>query len=504
MPSPSIRLQDVSFAHTDAAPLLSDVTLHLAPGWTGVVGPNGAGKSTLLALVAGALRPTDGTVHRDPQGARIAVCPQEVERPGAAEAALADADTGLARKLLGLLELDPTALARWDTLSPGERKRWQVGAALAAEPDVLLLDEPTNHLDAAARASLVAALKRFRGVGLVVSHDRALLEALTHATVRVFAGEARRWPGAYGAARAAWEAEEAQAQAARTRAKEVQAHTAAQVQRARQSHAAATAQRSTRVRMRNEYDSEARSLGADFRAEQGQKAAAKLLNKVKRLEARAQDAVAQAHVPEAELGRSVFVGFAPCPQPLLAWLDAPDGLRAGDVPLLDGPLTLGLARDARVRLEGPNGAGKSTLVRALVAAARVPAERLLYLPQELTEAEAAGLLARVRALPPEERGRVLSLVAALGSDPGRLLLSARPSPGEARKLALALGLGTHAWGLVLDEPTNHLDLPTVERLEAALAEYPGALLLVSHDVDFARACTTRVWRVEGRRVEERV
>ncbi|MCI0670066.1 MAG: ATP-binding cassette domain-containing protein, partial [Myxococcaceae bacterium] len=155
----------------------------------------------------------------------------------------------------------------------------------------------------------------------------------------------------------------------------------------------------------------------------------------------------------------------------------------------------------RIRITGPNGAGKTTLVRALLAEAHIPPERVLFLPQDLTADEAARTLEEVRGLPPAERGRVLSLVAALGVDPDRLLASARPSPGEARKLHMALGLGRHAWALVLDEPTNHLDLPSIERLEEALVAYPGALVVVTHDAHFANRCTSTRWHLEGGQVQ---
>jgi ATPase subunit of ABC transporter with duplicated ATPase domains len=98
---------------------------------------------------------------------------------------------------------------------------------------------------------------------------------------------------------------------------------------------------------------------------------------------------------------------------------------------------------------------------------------------------------------------VLSLVASLGTDPVRLLATARPSPGEVRKLRIALALGRHVWALVLDEPTNHLDLPSIDRLGAALAAFPGALLPVTHDDAFAAACTGHTWVIEDRRVVDR-
>ena len=202
--------------------------------------------------------------------------------------------------------------------------------------------------------------------------------------------------------------------------------------------------------------------------------------------------------PSKSLGGSVFVSYERAPSPVLTTLQAPEVRAGANTILRDVSLTL--HREDRVRVRGINGAGKSTLLAALLHPCRIPLERLLYLPQELDQAATGRLLGQLRDLPREERGRVLSVVAALGVDPGALLASRRPSPGEARKLATALGLGLHVWALVLDEPTNHLDLPSIERLESALQAYPGALIIVSHDDAFAERCTNAVWSVEGGRV----
>ncbi len=185
---PSVRLERLSFAFDDSQPILTGADLHLTEGWTALVGENGAGKTTLLRLLAGELQPAGGRVRLLPAAARVLLCPQRVERLGPPVRALAADGEAEAHRLRGLLGLEPAGLARWESLSPGERKRWQVGAALRADPDVLLLDEPTNHLDAAGRDLLQGALRGFRGLGLLVSHDRVLLERLATATLRLERG----------------------------------------------------------------------------------------------------------------------------------------------------------------------------------------------------------------------------------------------------------------------------------------------------------------------------
>ena len=122
--------------------------------------------------------------------------------------------------------------------------------------------------------------------------------------------------------------------------------------------------------------------------------------------------------------------------------------------------------------------------------------RVLYVPQEVDEEGARGLLERLAELSAAERGQVLSVVAQLNSEPERILEGESLSPGEARKLIIALGVLEKPQLLMLDEPTNHLDLHSVEALERALAAFSGALICVSHDYSFLDACCAVRWRVE--------
>jgi ATPase subunit of ABC transporter with duplicated ATPase domains len=412
-------------------------------------------------------------------------------------AEFARASEGEARRNRGQLALEVDELERWGMLSPGERKRWQVGAALSSDPDVLILDEPTNHLDADARSRLIAALRGFRGVGIVVSHDRTLLGALTTRTIRMERGEIRSWRGSYSEARAAWEQEEREQVDSYRRLQSEKRKLKRRLADARQKRAVAESRMRTSKRMKSAKDADARGR---FKAKRRRSAEAvlgwethKLRDRLDRLADRA-----KGFDFHKALGRSLKVDFIHSPVPRLIGLEL-DELRAGSELLLR-EIHVEVARESRVHVAGPNGAGKTTLLKSMMECLRVPASRVLYLPQELTPSQELSLLEELRASAASEQGRVLSIVAALGVDPDALLASARPSPGEARKLALAFGLARQVWALILDEPTNHLDLPSVERLEAALDDYPGALVVATHDDAFARRCTYTVWELRGGRI----
>ena len=120
---------------------------------------------------------------------------------------------------------------------------------------------------------------------------------------------------------------------------------------------------------------------------------------------------------------------------------------------------------------------------------------MTYVPQEIDAGQSCALLDRARQLTSERLGHLMTIVSRLGSRSDRLLASLEPSPGETRKLMLALGMLNAPHLIVMDEPTNHMDLPSIAALEAALADCPCALLLVSHDTRFLQSLTRTNWHI---------
>ncbi|HEC04399.1 MAG TPA: ATP-binding cassette domain-containing protein, partial [Phycisphaerales bacterium] len=171
-----------------------------------------------------------------------------------------------------------------------------------------------------------------------------------------------------------------------------------------------------------------------------------------------------------------------------------------------GSLSLGDEREVRfpeltiaprdqIGIIGQNGIGKSTLIRHLVEHIAVPRDRLVYIPQEIDSGRAHRILSAVREMPKAMRGEAFGYVACLGSDVRRLLETEMPSPGELRKLTLALGMIKTPYLVVMDEPTNHLDLPSIKALEKTLSACNCALILVSHDLRFLRKLVTAIWHL---------
>lgn len=483
-----LTLTNATYSYEDAPDrALTPVTATFTEGWTGVVGPNGTGKTTLLRLMCGEFAPTSGSITPLVKGV---YCAQETERrPLEAEDFALDFSNE-AMRIRRILNIDDDWIWRYDTLSEGERKRLQVAVALWQNPAVLALDEPTNHVDAPCRARLIEALSHYRGVGLLVSHDREMLDALTSQCLFLSSSTATMRPGNYSHGKEQEELEHATAVHERKTAK-AELSRLQKVKVARDVEASrADARRSKRNIPKGDKDAKARIDLAIYTGQDGK--AGK-----RSVQMDAHVAAAEKRLQEARVEKTYNSDV---------WLDAEPSKRRVLVELEKGLIRFGATSDSRgvtipdlavgptdhIAVVGPNGAGKSTLIAELIRA--LPEDiNCAYLPQELSSAQRQEQLQTLKKLPHAEQGRVLSIVALLNSDPGRLLSGEQASPGETRKLMLALDILSKPQIIIMDEPTNHLDITSTEALERMLAACPCALILVSHDQQFLEAATTMSW-----------
>ncbi|HEX5327400.1 MAG TPA: ABC-F family ATP-binding cassette domain-containing protein [Acetobacteraceae bacterium] len=481
--------------------LLDGADLTIAPGRRiGLVGRNGAGKSTLLRAIAGEV-PLDAGELRLAARARIAQVRQEApegeaglldlvlqgdperlalldEAETAAPGRVAEiherlraigAESAPARAaaILAGLGFDAAAQDRpIGSFSGGWRRRVALATALFAAPDLLLLDEPTNHLDLEATLWLEGWLARFPGAALVVSHDRGLLDRAVEAIAHLDAGKINLTPGGFDEfVRIRTERALAQTRAAERVAAE-RAHIQSFIDRFR------------------------------YKASKARQAQA-------RIKALARLPAIEAVVDEAPT-RFAFPEPARIAPPIIAL----DRVAVGydGPPVLRG-VSVTLDMDDRIALLGANGNGKSTLARLLAGRLTPMAGELRHGPRlrvgyfaqhqldELARDETP-LQQMHRALPRATATQARAQLARFGLDAARADTSTEAlSGGEKARLLLSLATREAPQLLILDEPTNHLDIDAREALVKALADFSGAVLLITHDPHLVELIADRLWLV---------
>ena len=484
-----------------AKPLFLDISLTVEDGdRIGLIGPNGAGKSTLLALLAGQIEPDSGELAVRKR-ARAAYVPQDSRfAPGLTirqvlEQALSVAHVSEAEREGRLRELSGRAgftdlNAEAASLSGGWRKRLAITEAMVIEPEVLLLDEPTNHLDLAGIEWLEELLRASPFAAVTVSHDRYFLESTSSQIVelnRVYADGLLRVKGNFSRfleeKQAYLEAQNRQQESLRNRVR-------TEIEWLRRGPKARTTKSKARIDTANAMigqlaDMDSRtavsSAGIDFDASQ---------RKTKRL------------VEFKDVACEVPGGDLP----------TESDPKCKNSPRLFRGLNFILTAGMKVGLVGPNGSGKTTLLRLLRGEIepaegtirRADALRMVYFSQmrELDES-----LTLRRALAPEgdsvmHQGRIVHVA----SWAARFLFTGEQlnqpvrnlSGGERARVLIAKLMLEPADVLLLDEPTNDLDIPTLEILEENLLDFPGALVLVTHDRYLLNRVSSTVLGLDGR------
>lgn len=487
-----LKFQDLKYCYPSAPePLFRELTVHFSEGWTGVTGSNGTGKTTLLKLASGLLEPVEGRIESSVRNGFNVYCEQRTDDAPERFEDFLFANEKSANILKGRLGISEDWPYRWDTLSHGERKRAQVGAALWLEPAVLAIDEPFNHLDADARKMIKDALEGFRGVGLIVGHDREILDALCSQCVLIDPPDVIKRPGGYTQAMKAINDEQSALEKERAKHKLKLGKLRNELNRRKQVAQQSKKKNSKRGLARKDHDARskidaARLSGKDAAAGRLQKSMENRMN-------RSREKMDQISVKK-KYDMGIWFPDSISRRDFLFRI--PRGtLHLGEEKILEFP-ELVMRPDDRVGVSGPNGGGKSTLVRHVLGMLNLPEEKTVYVPQEIDAGAARALLEDVKKLPNEQLGIVMTAINRLGSRPHRLLGSENPSPGETRKLLLALGISKVPHLIIMDEPTNHMDIPSIECLERALSDCPCGLLMVSHDQRFMGTLVNTQWRIE--------
>ncbi|MDF9833451.1 macrolide transport system ATP-binding/permease protein [Ereboglobus sp. PH5-5] len=493
MSSAQLTLTDIEFSYPGmGAPIFENLTVQFpARTWTGIVGANGSGKTTLLQIATGALAPAHGSAHAN--GLALYVAQRTDDPPPFFEDFIWAPDASALKSRLRIGDDWPE---RWHTLSHGERKRAQIATAFWREPAILALDEPTNHIDSDARELLIQVLKNYHGAGILVSHDRELLDELCTRCLMLDHGRATLRPGNITEALAQQGIEEQTAQNESDALKHAAARLRAEAQRRRViAEQKAAAARGSHQKKLTKNDPDGRAMRGLAKLTGKDAYANKLAGQMRGRAARVEKERASIQVTKRYETGIWIDGASYSPRDFLLRLPA------GKLPLGENENRhlhfpeLAIGGADRIALTGANGSGKSTLIRHILSNLQIPGDKLVRVSQEISAEDSRTLLEKIKLLPNAERGRIMTTISRLGSRPARLLESAQPSPGEIRKLLLALGIVRGPHLIVMDEPTNHMDLPSILCLEEALADCPCAMLLVSHDRAFLKKITRQSWHL---------
>ena len=539
--------KDLAAGHGDRV-LFSRLDLVVGPqDVIGVVGANGAGKSTLLRILAGLIRPEEGSVQLSPPTAIVGHLPQEPQRrPGetvraflgrrtGVAAAQTELDAGTQALVDGVVGADDryaAALERWlalggadvderadqvaadlgltvdldqpmTSLSGGQAARAGLASLLLSRYDLFLLDEPTNDLDLDGLERLESFVSGLRSGTVVVSHDR---EFLTRTVTRVLELDlAQQQVNLFGGGYESYLEERDVARRHARAEYEEYADTRASLEARARTQRSWMEQgvRNARRKAGNDND----KLGRKFRTETTEKQAAKARQTERMIER-----LEVVDEPRKEWELRMTIAAAPRAGAVVATARGAVARRGG---FTLGPVDLEIAWADRVAITGPNGGGKSTLLAVLLGRI-APDEGHAALGPGVVVGEidqARGLFVRDQPLLDAFREQVpdlspaecRTLLAKFGLRADHVLRSAVTlSPGERTRAALALLQARGVNLLVLDEPTNHLDLPAIEQLESALDSYNGTLLLVTHDRRMLEAVhvTRRIEVVAGKVSEQ--
>ncbi len=480
----NLQINDLTFSYSHKN-IFSNLNLSFESLWTCLVGNNGCGKTTLLKLIAKELKAQIGTILGNDL---VYHCVQNIDSKPLGFDEFSYTFDSYSYMLRDLLQIQDEWFYIWENLSYGQKKRIQIAIALYQDVEVLLLDEPTNHLDNYSKKMVIKALKGFKGIGILISHDREVLDALCTNTIIIQNKNIYKYNTNYTNAM-----------------KELNSHMNF-LKKENENINIKLNKLKNNIKAKKEKVSLSKNRLSKKHIDKKDKSAkekinlAKLTGKdkndsklVSKFSKKYQILEEKLNKKDKDYKKGVNISSESSNKKKV--LSIKKGcLKLSSHKILYFPDSY-LSSNDKIAIIGDNGVGKSSFLRFLISQIKFE-NSFFYLPQELKNEDKEKLYKEINSLEDKQKGLLFTYIKRLSSNPKDILDNENLSQGELRKLFIAKALLNNIDFIILDEPTNHMDMESILSLEKALLDYKKSLIIISHDKIFIENLNLDIYEIK--------
>ncbi len=478
-----LNLSNITFSYESSIyPIFSSINLTINNGWYALIGPNGSGKSTLFNLISKNLIAQSGIISSNNstylcKQDNLVDIPESFYNPDII-------NNSESINLLGRLEIKDNWLFNYENLSGGEKKRIMIADALFRNPEVLLIDEPINHLDEYSINLLINELRKFNGIGLIISHDLSFLDQICSKTIIIEPSKTSSNIISFDCKPSmALEQRELELNNLRKQFEKKNSEINKLIKiRNREKKTFEEGQKKLSKKGLAKKDFSAKSKIDGARITSKDKKPGQKISKLSKQIKDKQTIINNINTcNNKKLG--ITINNNRSEKKILLSIERNSINPLYDIYKIENPF-LSISSTDNIILKGQNGSGKSSFLKIIETKLNKKNIPYFFIKQDYNEEERREIKLKLLNETKENQSIILSTVYRLGSNPNSIINTDLLSPGETQKVLYGFAINSNAEILLLDEPTNFLDIISINTLTKALLEFSGALICVSHNKYF--------------------
>ncbi len=490
-----LNFKNISFSYQNSIKqLFNSINHSFSNGWTAIIGPNGSGKSTLLKLIEKSIYPNSGTISPN---LTTFLCKQDNAED--LPKLFYDPDiinSPQTHELLSKLEIKEDWGFKWDNLSGGEKKRCMVANAICTNSQVLLIDEMANHLDKYSLNLLSNELKKYSGIGIIISHDIDFLDSICKTTL-ILEPTKQSTQLFYFNTKPSIALKEKDSFINDLKKKKnenmKELNKLKKYREIEKNNIQTSKKRLSKKNINPKDHSTAAKIDGARISGKDKKAGDKISTINSKIDKKAREVESITSINKHEI--KIEIPSIKFHKSNILSLEE-NSIEFYNNSLIINHPNLNIENNDRIIIEGNNGVGKSSLINHIINHLKEKGISHYYIAQEYSNKERIKIKQNVLNLDKENQSIAISNAFLLGVNPDDIFNNEILSPGENQKLLYSLAFLNKTPLLILDEPTNYLDIVAIKALIEAINKYDGALIAVTHDKYFSSAIAKKIWYLE--------